>query len=81
MAFSSRQTTAREILTGIGQGGAYAFDELAYGRFLTPAQQEGLPIGPEDFSEPGPIGLHFVRVEFLVPFEPIGSSLPAIANR
>jgi len=71
-SYSIRPTTAMEILAGIGRGGAYAFDELAYQRFLTPARRKGLPIEPEDFSDPGPIGLHFVHVQFHMPFEPIG---------
>jgi hypothetical protein len=46
-------------------GGAYAFDEQAYGRFLPEAQQAGLPLVEEDFSDPGPTGIHLVRIGFL----------------
>ncbi len=78
--YTIRATTAAEVLAGIGVGAAYALDEQAYGLFLAPAQEEGLPIGPEDFSDPGPIGLHFVRVQVPAPFEPSESWLPAVAN-
>ena len=44
-------------------GAAYCFDEAAYRVFLPLAQQAGLPLGEEDFSDPGPTGLHFVRVQ------------------
>ena len=43
-------------------GGAYCFDEEAYGHFLPPAQAAGLPLVEEDFSDPGPTGIHLVRV-------------------
>ena len=46
-------------------GAAYCFDEAAYGVFLPLAQQVGLPLGEADFSDPGPTGLHFVRVQIL----------------
>ena len=51
------------IADGLRQGGAYSFDEKAYGRFLTPAQDAGFPLEEEDFSAPGPGGTHFVRVQ------------------
>jgi len=54
-----------QILQAIGLGGAYAFDEQAYGRFLPEAQQAGLPLVEEDFSDPGPTGIHLVRIGFL----------------
>ena len=44
-------------------GGAYAFDETAYRAFLPHARRVGLELEEEDFSEPGPTGLHFVRVQ------------------
>lgn len=44
-------------------GAAYYFDEAAYGIFLPLAQQAGLPLSGEDFSVPGPTGLHLVRVQ------------------
>jgi hypothetical protein len=54
-----------QILQAIALGGAYAFDEQAYGRFLPEAQQAGLPLVEEDFSDPGPTGIHLVRIGFL----------------
>jgi hypothetical protein len=54
-----------QILQAIALGGAYAFDDQAYGRFLPEAQQAGLPLVEEDFSDPGPTGIHLVRVGFL----------------
>jgi len=57
-----------EIMAGLKAGGAYSFDEEAYNRFHPLAQQEGMDIGPEDFSQPPPKGtlfsaFHFVRVQ------------------
>jgi hypothetical protein len=46
-------------------GAAYCFDEEAYGRFLAPARGRGMPLQDEDFSDPGPLGMHFVRVQQL----------------
>jgi hypothetical protein len=63
--YTVQATSFSEILTGLQAGAAYAFDAEAYGRFLGPAQAAGLPLGAEDFSEPGPSGLHFVRVGYL----------------
>lgn len=50
------------ILDGYLRGGAYCFDETAYGRFLKPGRQAGMALAEEDFSDPGPTGLHFVRI-------------------
>jgi len=47
-------------------GAAYCFDEEAYGRFLEPARRHGMPLTEEDFSDPGPLGMHFVRVQRFV---------------
>jgi hypothetical protein len=57
-----------DILRGMQRGGAYCFDEAAYGRFLEPARRIGMPLSEEDFSDPGPLGMHFVRVQWM----PIG---------
>jgi len=57
-----RKTRFGEILTGMLQGGAYAFDEESYSRFQPLAAQAGIDIVPQDFSVPGPTGMHFVRV-------------------
>jgi hypothetical protein len=55
-----------EILAGMQLGGAYCLDEEAYGRFLEPGRRIGMPLTDEDFSDPGPLGMHFVRVQSLV---------------
>jgi hypothetical protein len=52
------------ILKAMQLGGAYAMDEQAYNRFLPEAQKAGLPLVEEDFSDPGPIGIHLVRIGF-----------------
>ena len=52
-------------------GGAYAFDETAYRAFLPLARRAGLELQDEDFSDPGPTGLHFVRVQ-IAPITPLG---------
>ncbi len=54
-----------KIMTGLRRGAAYCFDEQAYNRFLPLAQMEGLSLGPEDFSDPGPHGVHLLRVQWL----------------
>ena len=46
--------------------GAIRFDEEAYGRFLEPGRRLGMPLTDEDFSDPGPLGMHFVRVQLFV---------------
>lgn len=53
-----------DIREGMQRGGAYCFDEEAYGRFLGPAQRCGIPVTEQDFSDPGPLGMHFVRVQW-----------------
>jgi hypothetical protein len=53
-----------DIWDGLQRGGAYCFDEEAYGRFLEPARRHGIPVTEQDFSDPGPLGLHFVRVQW-----------------
>ena len=40
------------------------FDEEADNRFLPLAQSEGLNLGPEDFSDPEPHGVHLLRVQW-----------------
>ena len=55
-----------QILSAIEYfGAAYCFDEEAYGRFLAPARRMGMPLEDQDFSDPGPLGMHFVRVQLL----------------
>ena len=60
-------TTFDEIHSGMQRGGAYAFDEQAYNVFLPLAQQAGIPVKQEDFSDPGPLGMHFVRIRIMTP--------------
>lgn len=45
-----RKTRFGEILKGLRLGGAYAFDEESYGRFLPLGQAEGLALADADFS-------------------------------
>ena len=59
-----RATTFSEILRGLRSGSADCFDEQASGRFLAPARHAGRPLEEQDFSDPGPTGMHFVRVQF-----------------
>jgi hypothetical protein len=63
--YQIRPATAREILALIPLGAAYCFDEEAYARFLAPARAAGLPLKDEDFSDPGPIGIHLIRIGYL----------------
>ena len=63
-AFTIKKTTVGEIMTGLRLGAAYCFDEEAYNRFFPLAQVEGLNLGAQDFSDPGPHGLHFLRVQW-----------------
>ncbi len=57
-----RKTRLGDILVGMYQGGAYAFDEESYNRFYPLAAKAGIDIGPQDFSMSGPTGMHFVHV-------------------
>jgi hypothetical protein len=63
-SFTIKKTRFGEIMRGLRLGAAYCFDEEAYNRFFPLAQMEGLSLGPEDFSDPGPGGLHLVRVQW-----------------
>jgi hypothetical protein len=58
-------TGLERILQCLQRGEAYCFDEEAYGRFVEPARRRGVPLTDEDFSDPGPHGLHFVRVQWI----------------
>jgi len=58
-----RKTRFGEIMRGLQLGEAYAFDEEAYNRFYPLASKAGLGLGAEDFSQPSPTGMHFVRVQ------------------
>lgn len=56
------------VWQGMQLGGAYAFDETAYRAFLPHARRVGLELDEQDFSDPGPTGLHFVRVQIIPSF-------------
>jgi hypothetical protein len=58
-----KKTRFGEIMKGLQLGGAYAFDEEAYNRFYPLASKAGLGLGAEDFSQPPPTNMHFVRVQ------------------
>ena len=64
-AMTVRKTTFGEIWQGLQMGAAYAFDEQAYEAFRPLANRAGWPLAEEDFSDPGPLGYHFVRVQLL----------------
>jgi hypothetical protein len=57
-------TTFAEIHHGMKLGGAYCFDEVAYGRFLEPARAAGMELDDEDFSTLGPDEIHLVRLQY-----------------
>jgi hypothetical protein len=59
-----KKTRFGEIMRGLRLGAAYCFDEEAYNRFFPLARMEGLNLGPEDFSDPGPHGVHLLRVQW-----------------
>jgi hypothetical protein len=61
-----KKTKFGEIISGLKQGGAYAFDKEAYLKFFLLAEKYGLNDLPEPnsfFSEPSPTGLHFIRIQ------------------
>ena len=64
-AYTIKKTRLGEIMTGIKAGAAYCFDEESYNRFYPLAKEEGVECGPEDFTGTTPMGLHFVRVQYL----------------
>ena len=64
LSMTIKKTRFGEIMTGLRLGAAYCFDEEVYNRFFPLAQLEGLKLGPQDFSDPGPHGLHFFRVQW-----------------
>ena len=66
-----RRTTFAEIWQGLQLGGAYAFDERAYAVFRPLANRAGVALAAEDFSDPGPTGLHFLRVQLLPASRPL----------
>lgn len=60
--YTIKKTIFDEIRKGLDLGAAYCFDETSYNRFYPLASKSGINLGPEDFSEKGPTGFHFVRV-------------------
>lgn len=61
--YTLKKTRFGELMRAMSLGAAYAFDEIAYNRFLPLANGEGLALGQENFSAPSPTGRHFVRVQ------------------
>src|SRR3990167_11278923 len=62
-----KKTRFGEIINGLRQGGAYAFDQEAYERFLPLVQlngMNGLP-GSDFFSQPSPTDMHFLRIQWV----------------
>ena len=59
------KTKFGEIISGLKQGGAYAFDKDAYKRFLHLARINKLDgFLPSDFfSEPSVMEMHFIRIQ------------------
>jgi hypothetical protein len=61
-----KKTRFGEILMGLAQGGAYAFDKDTYVRFFSFAKKYKLDNFPEPedfFSQQSPTGLHFIRIQ------------------
>jgi len=58
-------TTFSEIWRGLQQGSAYCFDEQAYERFRGLAREAGLSLEKQDFSDPGPFGVHLLLIQYL----------------
>lgn len=57
------KTRFGEILSGMRMGGAYAFDEESYGRFLPLAREAGMGLEDLDFTPDKPGDIKFVTVE------------------
>jgi len=63
-----KNTRFGEIINGMNKGGAYAFDEEAFARFLSVAKLNKIPGLPEDGSVPSgqerpKDGIHFIRIQ------------------
>lgn len=61
-----KKTRFGEVINGLNQGGAYAFDKDAYAKFFSFAEKYGLDDLPDPnhfFLEPSPTGLHFIRIQ------------------
>ena len=61
-----KKTKFGEILAGLAQGGAYAFDMEAYCKFFSFAkkyQLDNFPVPGDFFSKQSSAGLHFIRIQ------------------
>lgn len=56
------KTRFGEIVSGMRMGGAYSFDEEAYGRFLTLAREEGMGFEDVDFTPDRPGEIKFLTI-------------------
>jgi hypothetical protein len=62
-----KKTRFGEIINGMKQGGAYAFDQEAYNNFLSFAKLnkiEGLPDN-NGFLDKSEVGLNFIRIQLI----------------
>ena len=62
-----KKTRFGEIVNGMGQGGAYAFDEESYNRFYDLAITNGIAGLPEKekFLENSDAATHFIRIQIV----------------
>jgi len=60
-----RKTRFGDIVAGLEKGGAYAFDDEAYARFLTQARRAGITGLPENeySAADSPTSMHFIRIQ------------------
>ena len=63
-----KKTRFGEIINGMNKGGAYAFDEEAFARFLPIAKLNKIPGLPDDGNVPSgqeqpKDGIHFIRIQ------------------
>lgn len=64
-----RKTTFGDVMNGLLQGGAYAFDEESYNRFFplaTKNEVNDLPTSSDFFSKESTTGMHFARIQLMV---------------
>ena len=62
-----KKTKFGEIIEGMRQGGAYAFDKESYKRFKHCAELNGIYGLPtmDFFEQPSPTGMHFIRIKLV----------------
>ena len=58
-----RKTRFGEIMQGLLQGAAYAFDEESYDQFYPLAREIGLDVQPADFASQKAKGMRFFTVQ------------------